>query len=111
MITPPRFIKEEDMVETFKKAGYIELGGIDPDDIFLRKTVRLEDDKKENIDVKIWKSSYHPIVEFFFPSISHKDNSYSKKRVSIGYTKSNDGLLPVSVGFSVEGGRNINYPF
>ena len=97
MKTTPRFKAVDDIIETFKKAGYEELKSVDPDeDVFLRKALR-GDDILGDVNVRIWKSNYSPTVEIKFPNVIHRDDLSSQKNVSINYVTRDDGLALLNV--------------
>ena len=104
----PRFKSEDDMAEAFQRAGYEKLDVLDPDEkIFLRREVIVDGDRKENIDVTIWRSNYKPFVEFFFPQLSRCEGGYRKKKVTVTYAKKKDGMVPASIDYNEACGRML----
>ena len=106
MQAPCRYKNEDDMAEKMQQNGEFQmLEIIDPDEkIILRRSTKVGD-----VDVTIWRSDYHPIVEMFFPQISNKDMSYSQRSVSIKYIKDGEGMRLVSVDYMLNGGRDATY--
>lgn len=101
-----RFKTEEDIVKAFLDAGYVRDDPVDPDNrIFLKKEVVLEEDRKDDVKVIIWKVPGYPVVNLSFPLVKKRNSEkcYERKDVLLTYSRNENGLALKNVEYKING--------